>query len=125
MFVFWFNRCVVLGQCVGWLFLQECKKFCDFVVYVVVVDNYVDGVFLQQEFSVLEVFWQFFVNGLFDYMWIGKVDYCFGLGDYYVVYEGEVGGYIVCGWIGQYVDEWQFGQCQFLDYCSGFGYLYE
>lgn len=38
------------------------------------MDDYVDGVFFDQEFIVLEFWWQFFVNGLFDNMWIGKVN---------------------------------------------------
>lgn len=37
----------------------------------------------------LEVFGQFFVYGLFDYMWIGEVDQCLWFGDVDVVQYGK------------------------------------
>lgn len=62
--------------------------------------DYVDGVMFEEEFVMLEVFWQFFVDGLFDYVGIGEVDQCFGFVDDYVVEYCQVGGNVVVDWVG-------------------------
>lgn len=40
------------------------------------------------------------MNCLFDYVVVGKVDYCVWFCDMYVVEYGVGCGYVVCGWIG-------------------------
>lgn len=87
--------------------------------------DFVDYVFFQKVFGVLEVFWQFFVNGLFDYVWVGKIDQGIWFGQVNIVQYGVGGGYIVGCWIGQ---DYDIGQVFFFEYFNGdccMWYLYQ
>lgn len=85
----------------------------------------VQYVVFQQVFGVLEVFGQFFVDGLFDDVWVGKVDQCVWFGDLDIVQYGIGCCDVVCGWMCQYDDIGQVGFFQYFDCDGGVGYLYQ